>query len=203
MDTLIILGAGGHGKVAADIAIKMDKYKEILFLDDTKEGQVMGLTVAGKISDYAAWRKRADYFVAIGNSKARADFIEQLLNDGESVATLIHPCSCIGEGVSIGHGTVVMAGAVINPDAAIGTGAIINTASSVDHDCTIGDYCHISVGAHLAGTVTVGSHTMIGAGATVINNVTICENCMIGAGAVVISNIETEGTYIGVPARVR
>ena len=32
--SLVIIGASGHGKVVADIAIKMNKWQEISFLDD-------------------------------------------------------------------------------------------------------------------------------------------------------------------------
>ena len=31
---LYIIGAGGHGKVAAEVAILMNSYKEIVFLDE-------------------------------------------------------------------------------------------------------------------------------------------------------------------------
>lgn len=201
-DKLVIIGAGGHGKVCGDIALQMDCYPEIYFLDDYAEGMVMNIPIIGKISDYSKWIAVADFFVAIGNSKVREKYLTMLKETGASIAALIHPGCVLGARVSIGCGTAVMAGAVINPDARIGEGVIINTAASVDHDNVIGDYCHISVGSHLAGTVVIGEHTMIGAGATVINNVKICSGCMIGAGAVVVKDIEEQGTYVGVPARI-
>lgn len=200
-DKLIIIGAGGHGKVCADIAMKMSCYDEICFLDDNASGTVMGLSVIGTSLEYGKWMDEAYYFVAIGNSKVREKFMTLLKEREASIATLIHPNSVIGTGVQIGLGTAVMAGAIINSDTRIGEGVIINTAASVDHDNVIGDYCHISVGTHLAGTVEVGAHTMIGAGATVINNVKICSSCMIAAGAVVVKDIDAPGTYVGVPAR--
>jgi len=199
-DRLIIIGAGGHGKVCADIALKMGCYADISFLDDGSAGEVMGLPVIGKTSDFGRWIDEADYFVAIGNPKVRAMFVNIMKEAEVEIATLIHPKSVIGANVTIGCGTVLMAGTVVNPDTHIGEGVIINTAASVDHDNIIGDYCHISVGAHLAGTVEVGPNTMIGAGTTVINNVKICSDCIIGAGAVVVKNIDEQGTYVGVPA---
>ena len=199
---LVIIGAGGHGKVAADIAEMMDCYDVICFLDDAiEDDEVMGFSVVGSCEEYAKWKDKADYFVAIGNSKTRQKWIDELKDFGANVATLIHPNAVIGQDVFIGYGTIIMAGTVINPGCRIGNGVIINTCSSVDHDNEIGNYCHVSVGAHLAGTVTVGEHTMIGAGATVINNVDIGEQCVIGAGAVVVKNIKGKGTYVGVPAR--
>ena len=199
-DKLIIIGAGGHGKVVADVALSMNRYEEVCFLDDSTQGEILGLPVVGKSEDYIKWVDEAEFFVAIGNSKVRELFQEKLIEMNAEIATLVHKSAVIGTNVRIGEGTVVMAGAVINADTNIGNGVIVNTSCSIDHDNVIEDYCHISVGSHLAGTVKVGKHTMIGAGATVINNISICEECMIGAGAVVVKDIAAAGTYIGVPA---
>lgn len=194
MNRLVIIGAGGHGKVIADIAI-LNGYKDIVFLDDNKRlVECAGFPVIGSISE--AKGIIGDKIIAIGNSEIR----ERIQRDIETV-TLIHPNSVIGNSVKIGAGTVVAAGTIINPDAEIGKGCIINTAASVDHDCIVEDYVHVAVGAHLCGTVHIGKRTWIGAGAVISNNVNICENCIIGAGAVVVKDIVDQGTYIGVPAK--
>ena len=199
---LVIIGASGHGKVVADIALKLQKYEEIVFLDDN-EGvkECMSFPVVGKSSDAKQFLQQTDFFVAIGNGNIRENVMLQLQKMQANIATLVHPMATIGENVTIGDGTVVMAGAVINPDSQIGQACIINTCASVDHDCDIKDYVHISVGAHVCGTVEIGENTWIGAGATVKNNVNICTDCMIGAGAVVIKDIKEVGTYVGSPAK--
>lgn len=195
MNRLIILGASGHGKVIADIAIK-NGYDDIVFLDDNENvKECAGFPVIGNSQDLKSLH--GDKIVAIGNEAIRA----RIQRDIETI-TLIHPDAVVGRRVRIGKGTVVMAGAIINSDTEIGDGCIINTAASVDHDCIIEDYSHVSVGAHLCGTVHVGKGTWIGAGATVCNNVNICAGCMIGAGAVVTKSLEMVGTYIGVPAHI-
>ena len=192
---LVIIGASGHGKVIADIAIR-NGYEDIVFLDDDQNiKECAGFPVVGKTTEGV--KMAGDKIVAIGNAKTR-ERIQAELND---VVTLIHPNAVISRRVTIGKGTVVMAGAVINSDAVIGDGCIINTGSSVDHDCRIEHYCHISVGAHVAGTCAIGARTWIGAGTTISNNVNICGDCIIGAGAVVVKNIRETGTYVGVPAR--
>ena len=201
MGRLFIVGCSGHGKVIADIALKQNKYEELLFLDDNpKAGSCMGIPVAGS-STYEDIAPEDEVIVAIGNSNIRQRLQEQYTERGLKIATLIHPDAMIGTKVKICEGTVIMAGTVINPNAVIGKGVIINTGATVDHDDIICDYAHISVGAHLAGTVTVGKSTWIGAGAVVSNNLHICDNVMVGAGAVVVSSIDEQGTYVGVPAR--
>lgn len=199
---LVIIGASGHGKVIADIAVKRNQYEEILFLDDnTAIKECGGFPVVGKSSDFLNYIEDSDFVVGIGNAKIRNRITDMLNHKSATIATLIHPNSSIGQNVVIGQGTVVMAGAVINSDSKIGKSCIVNTCASVDHDCVVEDYVHVAVGAHVCGTVQIGHHTWIGAGATIINNLGICPECMIGAGTVVIRDIMEKGTYVGVPVR--
>ncbi len=199
---LVIVGAGGHGKVVADVAARMCCYETILFLDDddavTKCG---GFPVVGKSCKMKDYVEGYDIFVAIGNTKARAKVTAQLLAMGAVLPVLLHPDAVVGQGAVVDGRTVIMAGAVINSDAQIGKGCIINTCASVDHDCRIEDYVHVSVGAHVAGGVHIGEGSWIGAGAVVSNHIGIAPDCMVGAGVVVVRNIEEGGTYVGVPAK--
>jgi len=200
MKQLVIIGASGHGEVVADIA-KKNGYERIVFLDDNESlTECGGYAVVGKSSRFVDFD--CDMFVAIGNPKIREKIQTQLELAGKHIPMLVHPNASIAENVSIGKGTAVVAGAVVNPGAAIGKGCIINTCASVDHDCEIADFVHVSVGAHIAGTVTIGRRTWVGAGATVSNNINICNDCMIGAGAVVIKDIRKPSTYVGVPAEL-
>lgn len=202
-ERLVIIGARGHGKVVADIAGCLGKYRDIAFLDDDVALQeTMGIPVIGKSTDMFKYVHSNDIFVAIGNAGVRKKILEQLREIHAHVPVLVHPRAVIGTSVILGEGTAVMAGAVINADAVIGKGCIINTCASVDHDCVIEDYVHVAVGAHLAGNVRVGRNTWIGAGAVVRNNIEICADCTIGAGGVVVKNLQNAGTYVGVPAKV-
>lgn len=198
MNRLLIIGASGHGKVVADIAVHCG-YKDIAFLDDDESlKSCLNYPVIGISMDIEKYID-ADFFVAIGNPKTREKVQRKLA--GMNIVSLVHPDAVIAPDVAIGKGTAVMAGAVINPGSVIGEGCIINTGATVDHDNRIEDFVHVSVGCHLAGTVTVGKSTWIGVGAVVSNNVNICGGCTIGAGAVVIKDISEPGTYVGVPAK--
>lgn len=201
MRQLGIIGASGHGKVAADIAIRKG-YDNIIFFDDNDQKKTCGdYSVVGKCDEILKYISTCDVFVAIGNVSIRKRILENLINQSAEIVTLVHPDAVIGYGVQIGIGSVVMAGAVLNPECRVGRGCIVNTCASVDHDCCVGDYVHISVGAHVAGTVIIGNDTWIGAGVIVNNDLHITDSCTIGSGAVVIKDIEERGTYIGVPAR--
>lgn len=198
---LRIIGASGHGKVAADIAVRCG-YSDIAFLDDDEEMETcMGYPILGK-TDIAERYSDSSFFIAIGDPTIRERVQEELTEKDLHIVSLIHPDAVVADHVSIGIGTIVMAGTVINPDSVIGKSCIINTGASIDHDNVIEDYVHISVGSHLAGTVKVGKKTWIGAGVIVSNNINICGGCMIGTGAAVVKDIKMAGTYVGVPAEI-
>lgn len=201
-DKLLIIGASGHGKVIADIALKMNKWKSIAFLDDDENiKSSMGIDVIGKSADAIKYVNNYDIFVAIGDNTTREKVQGKLEAEGASIPTLVHPNSVIGEQVRFGVGTVVMAGVVINCCSEIGKGCIINTGSTIDHDNYIEDYVHISPGVHTAGTVKIGKGTWLGVGSVVSNNLNITSGCNVGAGAVVVKDITEPGTYVGVPVR--
>lgn len=199
---VVIIGAGGHAKVIADI-IEKSGDEIIGFLDDKiekntiiiKDYKVIGdlnnrFTLAIANSDY-------EFITAIGDNKKREEISK---SPNLKFYTAIHPSAQIGLDVKIEEGTAIMANVCINSSARIGKHCIINTGAIIEHDNIIENFVHISPNSALGGTVRIGENTHIGIGSVVKNNITICKNCTVGAGAVVVKNIEKEGTYIGVPA---
>lgn len=205
MAGLMILGAGGHGKVVSEIAFLMNKWDEIVFLDDNKDlKNVNGFPVVGGLGDYLNYKDKYEYaFVAIGNNKFRLELIKNIIKDGFTVPILIHPFTYISKSCQIGEGTVIMAGSVINTCSDIGKGCIINTSSSIDHDCILKDGVHISPGAHIGGTTHVGENTWICIGSSIINNITIGNNVVVAAGSVVTRNISNNVMVAGIPAKIK
>jgi sugar O-acyltransferase (sialic acid O-acetyltransferase NeuD family) len=204
MTALLILGAGGHGGVVADAAAAAGGWTEIAFLDDAARPPlvhgrwpVLGPTaLAGSLlGRYGAAA------VAIGAAGTRLALLEGLAAAGFALPVLRHPFSAVGVGVSLGAGTVVLAGAVVNAGARLGRGCIVNTGATVDHDCILGDGVHVCPGAHLAGEVTVGERTWLGIGCCVREGIRIGAGATIGAGAAVVSDLPDGVTATGIPAR--
>lgn len=203
---VVIIGAGGHAKVIADI---IDKSKDIVvgFLDDNKTKSDIIVKekqyrVIGRIDECKKIQleyPEIEFVIAIGNNKVRKQIAERYKD--LKFYTAIHPSSQIALDVEIGEGTVVMANTSINTSAKIKKNCIINTGAVVEHDNILEDYVHISPNATLCGTVQIGELTHIGAGTTIRNNINICHDCIIGAGSVVVKNINEPSTYIGIPAR--
>lgn len=203
MKRLALLGASGHGKVVADMAL-LSGWDEIAFFDDAwPRRDRNGLwAVVGDSPILLA--RLADFdgvVVSIGDCAVRWEKQQMLLAAGAPIATVVHPAATISPHATLGAGTVVMAGSVVNIDAAIGHANIINTGATVDHDCRLGDAVHICPGAHLSGNVQVGNLSWIGVGATVKHGMLIGERVMVGAGAVVVAAVTDNLTVIGNPAR--
>jgi len=196
MNRLVLIGAGGHGKVVADTA-EADGYREIVFTDQIWPTQSENgrWSIVGGINDY----KDEQRFCSIGDNATRARiFGEQSLKDSP---VLVHPSAVLSPTAQLGAGTLVVAGAIINADVTIGYGGILNTACSVDHDCKLGEFVHISPGSRLAGNVTVGARSWIGIGAVVKEGITIGQDVTVAAGAVVVRDIKDGEHVAGVPAR--
>jgi len=203
---LTILGAGGHGRVVADSAVRMGRWNFIQFFDDnvTNSAASTNFRIAGTISEAlnATPNSEQDVFVGLGNNCKRIELQTELEALGWSIATIVDPSAVISDSAILGPGTIVMPGTVVNNGAIISAGCILNTRSSIDHDCHLGAGVHVSPGATLAGGVELGPHCWVGSGATIIPNVTIGEGTIVGAGAVVINDITDNATCAGVPAKV-
>lgn len=203
MAGVLILGAGGHGKVVADI-LQCQGYTVAGFLDDESElwGKTcLGLPILGSIYSFRKFNPNG-LVMGLGRNALRQRLVQNLGIDADPLwINAIHPKATIAASVTLGKGVVIAAGVVINPDTRIEDYVIVNTAASIDHDCRIGSYVHIAPGTRLAGTVSVGEGTLVGINATVLPNKQIGSWSVIGAGAVVVNHIADNVTVKGNPAR--
>lgn len=202
MKRLAILGAGGHARVIADAA-EAYGWAEISLFDDAWPNVSQGpWPVIGAGSDLEARLAEFDgVVVAIGANPARLNKQRRLVERGARLVSIIHPAATVSRHACLGSGSVVFAGAVINPGVETGDATIINTAATIDHDCRLGHGVHISPGAHVAGGVKIGDETWIGIGASVRELVSIGARVMVGAGSAVVKHVADDLTVVGVPAR--
>ena len=204
---LYIIGAGGHGKVVAEVATLMGIFEEIFFLDDKKkEGSVILNYKVFKNVDFeyikSIVNKNNYFFVAIGDCLKRKELQKKLLQIDANISTLVHPNSSISRFSIISPGSIICAGATLGPDSHIGQGAIVNHSSTIDHDCKIGQFTHICPHSSVSGGVEIGDLSVLGTGSRVIQNISVGENCNIGAGAVVLKDIPNNKKAFGIPAKI-
>jgi len=194
-----IIGAGGHAKVVIATLRDAGHGVSACYDDDPRltGAMISGVKVRGRI-DTLTPSSVGPCFIAVGNNQRRQAVATRM--HGADFVRAVHPDAVVHESVSLGPGTLVCAGAVIQPDCILGSHVIINTRSSVDHDCMIDDFAHVAPGSCLAGGVAVGAGTLIGIGASVIPQIRIGEWATVGAGAAVIKDVAAHDTVVGVPA---
>lgn len=203
MNTLLIVGAGGHGRVVADAALTMKKWRRIGFVDDEPSARGgLGLPIVGASADLQQLRAEfTEAAVGIGDARTRLQLLERCRQAGFELPAIVHATAAVSSYATLGPGVVVFAQAAINPGATIEEGCIVNTGATVDHDCLLQAGVHVCPGAHLAGNVQVAARCWIGIGACVKQGVRIGADVTVGAGAAVVCDIEAGLTVIGVPAR--
>jgi len=159
---------------------------------------ILGHPIQGPVARLASM-PGVSAILAIGTPAIRQRLAAELPLDWISA---VHPAATVHRSVRIGAGTVVFAGAIVQPDAVLGDHATVNTGATVDHDCVIGDFANIGPGAHLAGGVHIGPRTDLGTGCSLIPCVRVGEDSIVGAGTVVICDIPDRVVAVGCPARV-
>jgi len=213
-ELVLIWGAGGHGKVVADL-VRAAGHAVVGYADadQAKWGAAVEPGGATVVISEAELVQLLDQDGG-GSLPCRATAIALALGDNDTrlrcarraaralMPALVHPAATVSESAQLGPGTVVFAGAVVNAAATIGSAAIINSAAVVEHDCTVGDGAHIAPGAVLTGGVNVGQSALVGARAVVLPGVTIEAGALIGAGSVVVGDVKAGMVVAGVPARV-
>lgn len=203
MNKLAILGASGHGKVAADIALQCG-WKEVSFFDDNAEGKnkvehwpLLGDTHA--LLDSAS--RFSGIFVAIGNNKIRHEKLTLLSTGGTPIVTLVHPRAIVSPYATLAEGVMIVGGAVVNAFCKVGFGGIVNTGATVGHDCNLDQCVHVAPGANVAGNVSIGRLSWVGAGSAIKQGIIIGAGVTIGVGAAVIRNAKDGEILMGVPAK--
>ncbi len=192
MNSVILVGGGGHARVLADSLILQEN--KILGFVDPKQKE---MRVAGRWIPYLGTDKilldkklpQKAFLVngvgSVGNPKIRKQIFERFKAAGYSFSAVIHPSAILARDVQRGEGVQVMAGAVVQAGTHLGNNCIINTRASVDHDCRIGDHVHIAPGAILCGGVKISEGSHVGCGAVIIQGVTVGRHLLIPANTLV------------------
>ena len=207
--SLLLLAAGGHGRVVLDAALAGGlRLRGILDPGLPVGDTLFGVAVLGG-DDWLKGREPGGVLLANGAGATRRGaglrrrFFEQWKAQGFYFATVVHPSAVLGRGAALGEGSQVMAGAIVQPQARIGLNAVLNTRASVDHDCLVADHAFVGPGAVLCGGVRVGEDAFIGAGAVLLPGVAVGRGAVVGAGALVNRDVPDGTVVAGNPATPR
>jgi len=205
--TFIITGAGGHGRVVADLIRGRDGVIRG-FVDS--DGSLGGLHIDGiPVLGDDAWLESArQQEIVLANGLGAADSLTprtqlflRLKAAGFVFPPLIHSGALMSGTAVVGAGAQVMAGAVVQAGSVVAENTIINTRAVVDHDCRIGAHAHVAPGATLCGNVEIGDGGYVGAGSIIIQGIRVGAGAFIAAGAVVVADVAAGACVSGVPAK--
>jgi len=203
---ILIVGAGGHGKVVLDILRASGHHSPAGFVDadESLAGTTIGgLPVFGPPNQLPKLARKIKHaIIAIGDNRTRQSYAKILVDHGFELISAIHPKAIVSGSAKVGSNVVITAGAIVCAEATIEDSAIINTAAIVDHECEIGRAAHICPSVALAGRVRVGEGAFVGLGAKVIPCISIGEHAIVGAGSVVTKDVPAYAVVVGNPARV-
>jgi sugar O-acyltransferase (sialic acid O-acetyltransferase NeuD family) len=201
--SIVIIGAGGHGREAMDVARDHARLKVAGFVDDIPPSQEMlnkYRTVWLGTVDYLL-DKEYTYVIAVGDCGDKEKISARLAGSQCLPANNIHTSASIGSYCTIGKGVMLYQGAVVTTNVTLGDHVHLNVNSVVSHDCRVGDFTTISPGVMLNGNVVIGKGVFIGTGAIILPKIYVGDGAVIGAGAVVTRDVPPYETYIGIPAR--
>jgi sugar O-acyltransferase (sialic acid O-acetyltransferase NeuD family) len=184
---LVLIGGGGHCVSVIDIIENGNKFNILGILDSNiLENNILGYKILGDDNLIPELVNENTYFlITVGQIKSystRKKIAEILIENNAKLATIISTLAYVSQHATIGEGSIIMNGALVNAKTTIGKNCIINTKSNVEHGVSIGDFCHISTCAVVNGDSVIGSGTFIGSNATISNDVSIKENSIISAG---------------------
>ncbi len=204
---VLIFGAGNLGRVALDIFTR-NNVVVYGFLDEDKAlhgTEIATVPVLGSPDDEGYTKligKKCEAFVATDESATREDLVDMLLENRKVMpVNAIHDTATLSATASIGHGNLVGAGVVVNPDAKIANHSLLHARCVIDTGAQLADYVQVGAGAIVGPGAKLAEHAFVGAGAVIVAGVTVGKGARVGAGSVVVENVPAHGTVFGNPAK--
>jgi sugar O-acyltransferase (sialic acid O-acetyltransferase NeuD family) len=200
MKKIILIGAGGHCASCIDVIEMQRKFKIVGLIDNKKKNFLLNYKIIGSDKELKKFSKRIQYALIttghIKNSKIRENLFKKISNYGFKFPAIISPLSYVSKHASIGEGTIVMHGAIINAGAKIGKNCIINNKTLIEHDVVVEDNCHLSTRSTVNGGVTIKKNSFIGSCSVIKQNIKIEKNCFVNANLFIEKNLKSNSKIL-------
>lgn len=197
MKRLLLIGGGGHCRAAIDVIEVQDCFRIIGLVQPRMDGRepVLGYPVVGEDADLPGLlAETPNALVTVGQIKTpdlRKRLYELLKTLNAAMPAIVSPRAYVSRHATVGEGTLVMHGAVVNAGARLGNNVIVNSVALIEHDAVVGHHCHVSTGARVNGGVVVEDGCFIGSGAVLREGLRIGAKSVIGAGSVVTRDVKS------------
>ncbi len=204
---IVVIGGGEHARVLIEaIRAGLTELTLLGFVDpEPCEETSRRLGVPRLGGEDALERHRGALgilgFAALETRDKRAEAVRRLTPLLGGWAVVAHSSAWVSPTATVGEGSVIMAGAVVQTGARIGPHCVINTGAIVEHDAVLGEHTQLAPGATLGGGVRVGASAYIGLGAVVRDHISVGAGATVGMGAVVVRDVAARARVMGVPAR--
>jgi len=201
--SLILIGSGGHAHACIDVIEQHDQYQiaGLVGMPEEMHAQRLAYPVIAMDSDLPKLAKAYNFaLIALGHIRSpdsRIRLYQQATELGFQLPVIISPNAYVSRHTTIGAGSIVMHGAIVNAGASVGMNCIINTRALLEHDAAVGDHCHISTGAILNGDVTIGAGSFVGSGSVIKEGVSLGKGCLVGMGLSVRHNQPDHARLVG------
>ena len=189
MESLILVGGGGHCKSCIDVIEQEGKYQiaGIVDLPEKLHEKILGHEIIATDEDLPLIVKEySSFLITIGQIRSankRILLFNRLRELGALLPTIFSPLSYVSKHATVAKGTIVMHHALVNAGAKVEANCIINTKALIEHDAVIEDHCHIATAAIVNGGVKIKSGTFFGSNAVTMGYVTVGEKSFINCGA--------------------
>ena len=197
------MGAGGHALSCIDVVEQENKYNIIglIGFDNQLGDSIAGYKVIATEEALPELARECKFALnAVGQLRdveLRVNLFNKLIEAGFKLPTIISPMAYVSSHASVGEGSIVLHGAIVNSGAKVGMNCIINSRSLLEHGASVSDHSHISTGAILNGDTSVGFSTFVGSGSILKQGVSVGNDCFIPMGQIVTRNIEDYSTSAG------
>ena len=199
--SIILIGSGGHARSCIDVIEQQGQYQiaGLIGMPDEVHTQHLGYAVIGTDNDLPELAKAYQFaLITVGQiqvAEHRIRLYQQAIQLGFQLPIIIAPTAHVSRHTTLGEGSIVMHGAIVNAGVIVGNNCIINTRALIEHDATVEDHCHISTGAILNGDVTVGNGSFIGSGSVIKQGIAIEKSCLVGMGLTVRHNLSDDSRF--------
>ena len=193
MEKLLIVGAGGFGRVVLEHACEIFGCS---FVDDGIEigSEVCGAKVVGTIPDLEAlFLEYKLLVVSIGNNKLREHIYRKAKAIGYSFPNIEGRNVYISPYARVGSGCVFLNNVNIQNSSVVGNGVILNPGVEIHHDSFVDDYSLIYTNTVIRTYAKVGKRVKLGSNVTISNEMIVEDDAIIDDGKTVDRSIRACG----------
>ena len=209
---IIIFGSGTHSIMIFSEIIKLKDYNFLGFVDDfSKKKKIVSYKKKsffnlGGIEDVIKIKKskrKLCGIIGVGFNYNRKKIFNKVvkLDKNFKWESIVSKDCILNNNVSIGEGSLIMSGVIINTQTIIGKHCYISTSSSIGSKNNFMNFSSCGPRTVTGGNVTLGENSYIGIGSSVKHKIRIERDTVVGGGSFVNKKCEKESLYYGVPIK--